>query len=113
MRQRWIRLGLAGMATMLCGSSVRARWLSDLVEREIGKKEWGLAHRVAGEEEGGLRAPVVRLMARRRGGGVLWPAIHATDGDGWCRADYGGGLNGAVDRWGPAIVRGFKLVETE
>jgi hypothetical protein len=69
MRQRWIRLGLAGMATMLCGSSVRARWLSDLVEREIGKKEWGLAHRVAGEEEGGLRAPVVRLMARRRGGG--------------------------------------------
>jgi hypothetical protein len=36
-----------------------------------GEKEWGLAHRVAGKEEGGLRAPAVRLMARQRGGGSV------------------------------------------
>jgi hypothetical protein len=61
----------------------------------------------------GVEGPGGAPHGEAKGGGVLWPAIHATDGDGWCRADYGGGLNGAVDRWGPAIVRGFKLVETE
>jgi hypothetical protein len=95
MRQRWIRLGLAGMATMLCGSSVRARWLSDLVEREIGKKEWGLAHRVAGEEEGGLMAPVVRLMARRRGGGP----VAGNSCDRWRRV-VSGGLRRGIERSG-------------
>jgi hypothetical protein len=44
----------------------------------------------------GLRAPAVHLMATRRGG-VRWLAIHATDGDGWCRVGCGKGLNRAVD----------------
>jgi hypothetical protein len=49
---------------------------------------------------GGVRASVMHLVARQRGGdGVRWPARHATGGDERCRADDSRGLNGAADRW--------------
>jgi hypothetical protein len=46
----------------------------------------------------GVEGPGGAPHGDAKGGGVRWLAIHATDGDGWCRAGCGKGLNRAVDR---------------
>jgi hypothetical protein len=82
------------------GGEGSARWHLNRGEGKMGTTG---STRARGRGRGGggrVKASVMHLVARQRGGdGVRWPVRHATGGDERCRADDSRGLNGAADRW--------------